>query len=138
MSIQINNCKTEDETRSLAKNFALNLVKGDVVELIGDVGSGKTLFTREIAEFLGATGQASSPSFVIKNEYSGKFKIIHIDLYRIDDIDSIQQELQENIEDRNSLVIIEWAKTLEDILPEKRHKVTFEVTGENERKITIE
>ncbi|MEX2014428.1 MAG: tRNA (adenosine(37)-N6)-threonylcarbamoyltransferase complex ATPase subunit type 1 TsaE [Candidatus Saccharimonadales bacterium] len=131
--IRLNN---EEETKKFAGEFSKNLKKGDVVELIGDLGSGKTFFVRALAEALGAE-KVSSPSFVIKNEYTGKrFNILHFDLYRLNGLGIIKEELAENLSS-NSLIIIEWGDSAKEILPADRYKIFINVTGENSRELTI-
>lgn len=128
---------SEEETKKFAEEFALELKKGDVIELIGDVGSGKTFFVRAMSKALGAKG-ASSPSFVIKNEYAAKkFRILHFDFYRLSEPGILKQELDESLRQRDDLIIIEWADTLKGLLPDDRYRIHFEVTGENARNLDI-
>ena len=129
--------KDEAETSRFAEGFSRELGPGDVVELIGDLGSGKTFFTRSLA---GAPGAAdiSSPSFVIKNEYAGReFPILHFDFYRLEDPAIVSQELKDDIASRNSLIIIEWAAAVDNLLPEDRYKINFKVSGDTSRELTI-
>jgi tRNA threonylcarbamoyladenosine biosynthesis protein TsaE len=126
----------EKETKKFAAKLAEDLKKGDVVELVGDLGSGKTFFARALAVALGAE-KVSSPSFVIKNEYTGKsLNILHFDLYRLNELTAIKEELAEDLSS-DSLVIIEWGDSARGILPDDRYKIHFSVTGENSRELTI-
>lgn len=128
--------RNESETKTFAKNFAEKLKAHDVVELIGDVGSGKTFFVRALSESLGAKN-VSSPSFVIKNEYAGKeFPIMHFDFYRLSDPGIVKEELNESLS-LPALVIIEWADSIKGVLPKDRYKIHFKVTGNNSRELTI-
>lgn len=137
MSKEIISLENENEMRKFAADFAKKLKKGDVVELAGDLGSGKTFFVCALSEALGAKG-ASSPSFVIKNEYKGtEFPITHFDFYRLENPAIVNEELKEDLLNRDSLIIIEWADSVKGILPDKRYKIHFKVTGNNSRELTI-
>ncbi|HEX5798085.1 MAG TPA: tRNA (adenosine(37)-N6)-threonylcarbamoyltransferase complex ATPase subunit type 1 TsaE [Candidatus Saccharimonadales bacterium] len=128
--------KDEEAMKEFAAEFSQDLKKGDVVELVGDLGSGKTFFARALAEALGAE-KVSSPSFVIKNEYFGnKLRILHFDLYRLTELGHIKDELAEDLSS-DSLVIIEWGDSAKGILPSDRYKIYFKVTGENSRELTV-
>ena len=129
--------ENKDETKKFAAEFAKKLKQGDVVELAGDLGSGKTFFVRSLSEALGAEG-VSSPSFVIKNKYEGtEFPIIHFDFYRLDNPKTVNEELKEDLLNRDSLIIIEWADSVKGVLPDDRYKIHFKVTGNNSRELTI-
>jgi tRNA threonylcarbamoyladenosine biosynthesis protein TsaE len=131
-------CEAPSGTINLAKNLSAKVKSGDVIELVGDVGSGKTFFTKHFVSSLGSKDQVTSPTFVIKNVYEGKFKIYHYDLYRIDHPELLASEIQECINEPDTILILEWADSVQEILPDKRIKLSFEVTGENSRKITME
>ena len=127
----------EEEMKEFAVDFSRKLHAGDIVELAGDLGSGKTFFTRSVAEALGASN-ISSPSFVIKNNYTdGKFPILHFDFYRLEDPGIISEEIKENIKNHDSLIIIEWADSIENVLPDDRYKIYFKVTGDHSRELEI-
>ncbi|WP_333783966.1 tRNA (adenosine(37)-N6)-threonylcarbamoyltransferase complex ATPase subunit type 1 TsaE [Thermocrinis sp.] len=101
-------CKSEEDTIALGKNFAKRLKGKEVICLIGDLGSGKTTFVKGLAQGLGIEEgyQVRSPTFTIVNEYpTKKGKLIHVDLYRVDNFD-VEFFLGEGI------VVIEWAKDL--------------------------
>lgn len=129
--------RNKSEMQEVAKNFAKKLKPNDVIELVGDVGSGKTFFTRSLAESLGAHN-ISSPSFVIKNEYKGnEFPILHFDFYRLNEPGILKEMLAEDFLEGN-LIIIEWAETIKGILPEIRYKIHFKVTGHSSRELIID
>lgn len=123
--------------KKFAAAFSAGLKAGDIVELIGDLGSGKTFFTRALAEALGASG-ISSPSYVIRNKYEGdKFPILHFDFYRVEDPEMVSEELREDIKRRDSLIIIEWADSVKNILPDERYKIHFKVKGDDSRELSL-
>lgn len=133
--------KSSEETVALGKTFGSRLKPGDVIALWGDLGAGKTTFTRGLARALGVPPSIpiTSPTFTIVNEYHGAVKLYHIDLYRIrgpEDIESIA--LREILYGRG-ISVIEWPDRLgKDELPEKRWDIMFDILDEEERLITVE
>lgn len=140
-----------DETRAAGRTLAQRLQSGDVVLLTGPLGSGKTTFAQGIAEGLGAETTATSPSFVIVNEYaigSGHSVLRHIDLYRLSDpaVDVDRIGLTELMNDPSAITVIEWAdKMPTGTLPEggsapgRTRRVRFRHgQDENERVLDVE
>lgn len=132
--------KSPDETIAFGEKLGRHLKVGDVIALLGDLGSGKTTFVKGLARGLGNKKSAvSSPSFVIIKEYnSGKIPLYHVDLYRLKalvDIDSIG--LEEYI-GSDGVCAIEWAERAEGLLPKGCIKVNFEHVNEKTRRIEIE
>jgi tRNA threonylcarbamoyladenosine biosynthesis protein TsaE len=123
--------RSEADTRKVAEKLAGQLNGGELIELIGDVGAGKTAFVKGLAKGLGVKGQVSSPTFALKNIYKGNLEVHHLDLYRLQEPGLIEHEIAEAQEDPNSVTVIEWAGIAEDVLPEDRVIVKFEV-GEKE------
>ncbi len=130
-------CPDEIATMQVAVKIAGLVESGGFIELIGDVGVGKTTFVKGLAKGLGYEEDVSSPSFALKNVYKGKISINHFDLYRLSEPGLIRHELAEAIADEGSLVVVEWASDADDILPEKRIKVNFKVLDEASRELTI-
>lgn len=132
--------KSSNDTLEFAKNFAKDLTKGDVVVLIGDLGSGKTKFTEGILSYFGLENEISSPTFTIVNEYNANnIDIFHFDVYRLNnsfDFYNIGGEEYFN----KGICIIEWGEIIEDALPHKYTKITFErdLENENYRKLIVE
>jgi len=127
--------KSEQDTISLAKEFAEFVKPGDILALYGQLGAGKTFFTQHLCRFLGVTENVSSPSYVLMNEYMGKFPIAHLDLYRLGATEEVLElGLEEMFED--CLTIIEWPELAEPLLPEKTIRIKFKLVGED-RKIEI-
>lgn len=112
---------------------------GVVIELIGDVGAGKTTFTKGLAKSLGITDTIQSPTFTISRVYYGeKFSLTHYDFYRLNDVGIMKMELAESLADPQNITVVEWAEGLSDVLPPDRIKLTFENNGENSRTVKIE
>ena len=114
---------------------------GDVYTLVGDMGVGKTVFTQGIAEGLGITEPVSSPTFTIVQVYEeGRMPFYHFDVYRIGDIEEMDEIGYEDYFYGDGLCMIEWANLIEEILPERRSEVTIEKDlemGFDYRRITI-
>lgn len=132
--------KSSNDTLEFAKNFAKNLKFGDVIVLVGNLGSGKTKFTEGILSYFGIEDEISSPTFTIVNEYiSNDFNIYHFDVYRLKnslDFYNIGGDEYFN----KGISIIEWGDIIEDALPKNYIKITFERVVENEdfRNLIIE
>lgn len=128
--------KSSDETVELGKKLARILKGGEVVALYGDLGGGKTQFTKGIAKGLGVKDNIISPTFVIRRDYEGeKLNLLHYDFYRFEVPD---EELIESLGEGTSIenvTVIEWAERVEKYLPKDVVKVTFKYVGENEREI---
>jgi len=128
------------ETKALAIKVAKQISKGSVIALYGELGTGKTTFTRYLVEALGLKSRVQSPTFVIARRYADKDIVFnHIDLYRL----TSRQEAEEiGIEDflksTDSITVIEWPEIIEDLLPEETIRIYFEHIDENGRKIKIQ
>lgn len=126
--------------RKLGKAFLDNFSndqKSVVIELIGDVGAGKTTLTRGIAEGLGIDGAVTSPSFTISKSYSFPGgMLVHYDFYRLSDPGLMAEDLADAISNKNTVVIIEWGESVANILP-KNHQV-YKITLNNDGSRTIE
>lgn len=130
-----------EETRELGRRIGERANPGDVYTLTGDLGVGKTVFTQGIAEGLGITEAVSSPTFTIVQVYEeGRLPFYHFDVYRIGDIEEMDEIGYEDYFYGDGLCMVEWANLIEEILPAERHEVTIEKDlekGFDYRKITI-
>ena len=127
---------SELETIELAQNFESEKFENMIICLDGELGSGKTVFTKGIANALGINESITSPTFTIIKEYlDGEMPLYHMDVYRLDgNSDGVGIEEYYN---KGGIVVIEWSKTIKDILPEERLEIKFKVIDENRRSITI-
>ena len=129
------------ETAKLAKEFAHRLNGGEVVLLFGDMGSGKTTFTKDVIKRLGFKGVVTSPTFTIMQQYFvRKFKLIHYDLYRMEaSNEGYNFGLEENIRERdiNTIVFVEWPEKITKLLKGDFVVVKIEKNGEESSKFTI-
>ena len=124
--------KNEDETRKLGLELGRRAEPGQIIALIGDLGTGKTTLTKYIAEGLGITEVVSSPTFTVIKEYeSGRMPLYHFDVYRVGDPDELFNIGAYESFDGNGLCVIEWADLIEDELPENTDFIVIDY-GETE------
>lgn len=130
---------SEEETRAAALDVAKRLKIGDVILYEGEMGAGKTAFTKGLAEFFGTDEEVTSPTFALVHEYPGRVPIFHFDLYRISGYDDLYAVGFFDYLDRGGIIAAEWSENvpgLEDEL-ENVVKIRIEKLSENGRKITI-
>lgn len=130
-------CTLEVDTKAVASEFAVLLKPGDVITLNGNLGSGKTFFVNSVCEKLGVS-YVNSPTFSIVNEYDGNSKIYHFDFYRIENtVELYDIGFEDYLNDLDSIIFIEWAGMIPDVLPNTRYEVNFELDDKHSRKISI-
>lgn len=130
---------SEEETRAAALDVAKRLKIGDVILYEGEMGAGKTAFTKGLAEFFGTDEEVTSPTFALVHEYPGRVPIFHFDLYRISGYDDLYAVGFFDYLDRGGIIAAEWSENvpgLEDEL-ENVVKIRIEKLSENGRKITV-
>ncbi|MEK7571011.1 MAG: tRNA (adenosine(37)-N6)-threonylcarbamoyltransferase complex ATPase subunit type 1 TsaE [Patescibacteria group bacterium] len=138
--------KHVQETQELARTIAKQKEQFQVITLQGDLGSGKTTFTQGFAQGLGITQAIISPTFIIIRTYmlpdaskSRKKFLYHVDLYRIEHTDEIEEiGLFDIMQDTQNIVVIEWPEKLGDLLPEKHLALSFHPIDESTREIIVE
>ena len=131
--------KSEKDTALLAEKIAEKLKPNDFIAFFGGMGMGKTTFTRHLAKALGFTGEASSPTFAIINEYiGGRLNVYHFDMYRIDGWEDLYTTGYFEYLESGEVLVIEWSENIASALPEHYTNVVIEYIGENDRKITVE
>ena len=131
-----------EETFEVGRTIGMNAKPGQIYTLTGDLGVGKTVFTQGVAAGLGITEPVNSPTFTIIQEYEdGRLPFYHYDVYRIGDLEEMEEIGYDDYFFGQGICLIEWAELIEEILPEKRIEVTIEKDlekGFEYRKITIE
>ncbi len=126
----------ERETIELAENFESEKFKNMVICLKGDLGSGKTVFTKGFANALGISDVITSPTFnIVKEYYGGEMPLFHMDVYRIDETD-VEIDFNEYFT-KKGVTIIEWSDMIIDELPKNRLEISFKIIGENKRMLII-
>ncbi|MCA9327007.1 tRNA (adenosine(37)-N6)-threonylcarbamoyltransferase complex ATPase subunit type 1 TsaE [Candidatus Saccharibacteria bacterium] len=123
-------------TEAFGERIGKYLKGGEVIELISDLGGGKTTLVRGIARGAGSTDTVSSPTFTVSKEYrADRFTIMHFDLYRLPEAGIIADELAEYIGDEQVVTIVEWADILQNVLPKERLTIRLTQTGEHTREV---
>jgi tRNA threonylcarbamoyladenosine biosynthesis protein TsaE len=131
-TITINN---EEDTRAFGLELAKKLKPGDVIALIGDLGTGKTTLTKSIAEGLGISDMITSPTFTIVQEYaSGRLPLYHFDVYRLCDLEEMYELGYEEYFFGQGVCVIEWADLIMEIVPEEAIVIRIEYGADNEER----
>ncbi len=125
----------------MAAKIAAKLKGGEILALIGDLGAGKTTFTQGLAKALGVKGRVNSPTFTVMKLYKTKHQtiknLVHIDAYRLSNSLDLEAIGWSDFHDPKSVVVIEWADKIIDILPKQTVWLKFAVKGANGRSITV-
>lgn len=131
---------SEAETQAIGRELGRRLKPGTVLAYRGDLGMGKTAFTRGLADGLGCSGRIASPTFTIVNEYEGPIPLFHFDLYRLPDADALFDIGWEDYLDRGGVCAVEWSERVTEALPEDTVWVTLARCPEQDgwRAITVE
>jgi len=133
--------KSIQETEEFAKDLAGKLKLPAVLALSGELGAGKTTFTKFLAKSLGIKENIISPTFTIINSYkiqNTKYKLIHIDCYRLLNPEKLLDlGFNDILQDKNSIVVIEWAECVKNFLPKNTLWIEFKHNGNNQRKISL-
>ena len=121
------------------KSFAKKTKPGTIIELIGDVGAGKTTFVRGFATGLGVKSPVTSPSFTISKSYALTTggNLVHYDFYRLSDPGLMAEDLQENLENSQNIIVIEWGESIANLLPKDHIQITINYNEDNSREVTI-
>ena len=129
-------CQSVEDTLLLAKTLGAKLRGGEIIQLIGDVGAGKTTFTTGLVEGLDSEDHVSSPTFTICNTYEGRAVIHHCDFYRLQDDKLIENELAELMDDE-AVIILEWAENIFSLKDKDHIAVQIETVDDNSRVFEI-
>lgn len=125
-------------TETFAESIGERLRGGELIELVSDLGGGKTTFTRGLVRGADSGDLVASPTFTISREYTtDKFTIHHFDFYRLHEAGVMADELHELIGDPHIVVVVEWSDVVQHVLPAERLRIVITQTGENERQLTV-
>ena len=128
---------SEKETEELGRKFGSSLRRGDLVSLVGSLGAGKTVFAKGIAKSLGISEAIVSPTFTLVQEYEGREKLYHLDLYRLSGEDEFESMGGEEFLYPDGITLIEWSEKIEDMLPDSTIFVTVDILPDGSRDIDI-
>jgi tRNA threonylcarbamoyladenosine biosynthesis protein TsaE len=127
-----------EETDAAGARLGATLKSGDVVALSGELGAGKTVFVQGLARALGVATGATSPTFVLVNEYRGRVPVHHVDAYRTTSLAELVDLGIEEMMDGDGVTVIEWAERVEPLLPARAVRVRIAGVGDEPRTIAIE
>jgi tRNA threonylcarbamoyladenosine biosynthesis protein TsaE len=128
---------TAEETQRAGEALGRSLQPGDVVALTGELGAGKTCFVQGVARGLGVVTGATSPTFVLINEYRGRVPVHHVDAYRATTLEELMSLGLEELFDADGVTLVEWADKLGPLLPARAIEVHITGVGDEPREITI-
>ena len=126
------------ETEKFARELAASLKPDDVLAFYGGLGMGKTTFVRGLALGLGSLDEVSSPTSSLVHEYRSTPKLYHLDMYRVTSFDDLYSTGFFDYLETGAILAIEWSENIEDALPDRTIRVTFERLEEEKRRITLE
>jgi tRNA threonylcarbamoyladenosine biosynthesis protein TsaE len=129
---------TPEATAAAGEALGRTLGAGDVVALYGELGAGKTCFVQGVARGLDVAGHATSPTFVLVNEYRGRLPVHHVDAYRTASLDELLDLGLLDLMGGDGVTLLEWADKAEPLLPARTVRVRIEGVGDEPRAITIE
>jgi tRNA threonylcarbamoyladenosine biosynthesis protein TsaE len=130
--------RSAEETEALAERLAKGLKGGEVIELVSDLGGGKTTFVRGLMRGLGSDDKVASPTFTISKMYAaGSLTVHHFDFYRLHEPGIIADELAEVVSDPGAIAVVEWADVVQHVLPENRVTIRILQTPEGNRQLTF-
>lgn len=131
--------QSEQAMYELGRQVGEKLSGGETLELVGDVGAGKTTLTKAIAAGLSITAQVQSPTFTISNRYDARdnLTLVHYDFYRLHDAGIMQDELAEAVTDTSSIVVVEWGDIVTGVLPDDRTTIRIVPLSATTRMLTI-
>ena len=134
-SMAIFKSSSREQTETFAKSYAKTLRPCDVVLLDGDMGAGKTVFSKGVAKGLGITEEVTSPTYAYMNDYDGV--LFHYDCYRIESVEQAEHLGLADYFDMGGICLIEWAENISDVLPENVKTVSIYKIDEDKRKIVL-
>lgn len=127
-----------DETKNIAKKIAENLKSGDVISLSGELGAGKTAFVKGVADYFGFSGDVTSPTFTLVNEYDGEnITLYHFDAYRLEKANTDELDWIDDYLFGDGICLIEWAEFINPILPKNTVYIEISKLSEDSREIIV-
>lgn len=125
------------ETEEVGKQLAARLMPGTVLAMFGGMGMGKTVLVHGLAAGMGNSAEVYSPTFALVNDYGGKPRLVHFDMYRISRWDELYETGFFDYIDSGAVLAVEWSENIEQALPENTVRVYFERLDDTHRRITV-
>jgi tRNA threonylcarbamoyladenosine biosynthesis protein TsaE len=126
------------ETKDIASKIGNSLKGGECIELISDLGGGKTTFVKGLVKSAGSKDLVTSPTFTISKHYkTPKFDILHYDFYRLTDAGLMGYDIEESIQNSKTVVVIEWSEVIKHVLPRARLIIEIKAISQNKRQFTF-
>ena len=130
--------KSEEETLRIGSVIGERLKPGDIINLNGELGAGKTHITKGIARGLGVDDYITSPTFIIVNQYEGRIPLYHFDVYRINDIDEMYEIGFDEYLYGNGVCIVEWGNIVDELLPGSAIRIDINKIDDTTREIVVD
>jgi len=130
--------ESAEQTDAAGQALAATLGAGDVVALTGELGAGKTVFVQGLVRGLGVSSGATSPTFVLINEYRGRLPVHHVDVYRTESLEEVVELGLRELMDGDGVTLIEWAERIDPLLPSRSVRVRITGVGDEPREIAID
>lgn len=125
------------ETVALGQKIGRSLKPRDILALYGNLGAGKTTLIQGIAQGLGVKDYVTSPTFILINEYKGRYPFFHVDLYRLANLDEVEELGIMEYFEKDGVIVIEWAEKMEELLPADVKRIKIASIDEDHRKIEL-
>jgi tRNA threonylcarbamoyladenosine biosynthesis protein TsaE len=127
-----------EETEAVAEAIGRQLQGGEVIELVSDLGGGKTTFVRGLARGTGSDDAVASPTFTISRQYdAASLRIYHFDMYRLHEPGLMRHELEDALDDPQGVVVVEWPEIIDNVLPDDRLRLELSASGLLERQLSF-
>lgn len=140
MTLEISSYAAE-QTFDLGLKIGRNLRGGELIDLVGDIGGGKTVFVRGLALGIGSNDQVASPTFTISRQYRSSpdrnLVVHHFDFYRLEDPGIMAREIAESLANPRVVVVVEWSGSVQQVLPDEKMQLTIAITGEEGRLLHV-
>ena len=138
MTTETSIISTAEDMEKLGERIGQRLKGGEVIELVSDLGGGKTTLVRGLARGVGSSDVVGSPTFTLSKVYRAPvFEVFHFDFYRLHEAGLMAHELQDLLGEPHSVVVVEWGDVVQHVLPEKRLTLRIDKTPEGARKVAI-
>jgi len=138
MTLQVYQSHSESATQAFAARLARRLRGGEILGLVGPLGSGKTCFAKGIARGLAISQIITSPSFVLLKSYQGRLALHHVDFYRLETSDDYFSIGMDEFLSPDDVIVIEWADRFLSLLPKPLLLISFDIRGRNDRQLSLE